>query len=74
MEKTCVLQCKEFPADTIVLGVQEQINRRGCQEKICSSVWRDDTIGVMKMHALKSKLGRVAVGVGLGILIGPETK
>ena len=74
MEQNCGNHVGGFPADKILLSAEEQNNRRGWQKKICSSVWRDDTIGVMKMHSLKSKLGRVAVGVGLGILTGPETK
>ena len=28
----------------------------------------------MELHVLKEKLGRAAVGVGLGILAGAETK
>ena len=61
MEHTCDLHGGGFPADTICLSVQEQINNQGGQEHICSSVRQDDTIGVMELHISKSKLGCVAV-------------
>ena len=74
MEQNCGLHGGGFPADTIILSIQEQIDRRGCQEQIFSSTWQDDTIGVMVLHILKAKLGCAAVGVGLGIIAGTETK
>ena len=55
-------------------SVQEQSNLQGCQKHICSSIWRDDTIGVMELHVLKSDMGCVTVGVGIGKITRAETK
>ena len=65
---------EDFPVDTIILSIQELTDRQGCQEHICSSVWRDYTIGVMELHILKAKLVRAVVWIGLGILTVTDTK
>ena len=61
MENTCGLYGGGFPADTIILSIQEQSDCQGGQEYIYSSIRRDDTIGVMELHVLKAKLGCAAV-------------
>ena len=61
MEQICGLHGGEFPANTIILSIDEQSNRQGSQEHICSSMWRYDTIGVMELYVLKAKLSRAEV-------------
>ena len=61
IEQTCDLHGGVFPADTIILSIQEQVNLQGSQEHIYSSVRWYDTIGVMELHVSKAKLGRAAV-------------
>ena len=61
MDQTCGLHGVGFTADTILLSIQEQSDHQVRPEKICSSVRRDDTIGIMELHVLKFKLGRAAV-------------
>ena len=53
MEQTCGLHGGGFPADTILLSIQEHSDHQGGQEHIYSSVRRDDAIGVIELHVLK---------------------
>ena len=61
MEQTCGLHGGGFPEDTIILSIKEQSDFQGGQEHICSSVQRDETIGVIELHVLKARLGRTTV-------------